>query len=102
MSQLPEEDWDIEITPKSKLLDLRLKDTWHYRDLLLLGGTYRLPGHAGLIPLSDAAGEVVATGPGVTRFAVCRALQSVRSVRLRCPVPPVNPFSPCPPLAADL
>jgi len=36
MSQLPEEDWDIEITPKSKLLDLRLKDTWHYRDLLLL------------------------------------------------------------------
>jgi lipopolysaccharide transport system permease protein len=36
MSQLPEEDWDIEITPKSRLLDLRLKDTWHYRDLLLL------------------------------------------------------------------
>jgi lipopolysaccharide transport system permease protein len=30
------EDWDIEITAKSKLLDLKLKDVWHYRDLLLL------------------------------------------------------------------
>lgn len=36
MNQPPEEDWDIEITPKSSLFDLRLKDTWHYRDLLLL------------------------------------------------------------------
>ncbi|HVS90641.1 MAG TPA: ABC transporter permease [Mucilaginibacter sp.] len=32
----PEDNWDIEITPKHNLLDLRLKDTWHYRDLLLL------------------------------------------------------------------
>ncbi|MBS1525987.1 MAG: ABC transporter permease [Bacteroidetes bacterium] len=31
-----EDNWDIEITPKHNLLDLRLKDTWHYRDLLLL------------------------------------------------------------------
>ena len=36
MSHLPDEQWDIEITPKTSLLDLRLKDTWHYRDLLLL------------------------------------------------------------------
>jgi lipopolysaccharide transport system permease protein len=36
MSQLPDEDWDIEITSKSNLFDLKLKDTWHYRDLLLL------------------------------------------------------------------
>jgi lipopolysaccharide transport system permease protein len=36
MSALPEKDWDIEITPKSSLFDLRLQDTWHYRDLLLL------------------------------------------------------------------
>ena len=36
MSHFPDEDWDIEITPKSSLFDLRLKDTWHYRDLLLL------------------------------------------------------------------
>ena len=31
-----EEKWDIEIAPKSSLFDLQLKDTWHYRDLLLL------------------------------------------------------------------
>jgi lipopolysaccharide transport system permease protein len=36
MNQFPDEDWDIEITPKSSLFDLRLNDTWHYRDLLLL------------------------------------------------------------------
>ncbi len=36
MSQFAEEDWDIEITPKNSLFDLRLKDAWHYRDLLLL------------------------------------------------------------------
>src|ERR1700761_4026168 len=36
MSQFPDKDWDIEITPKNSLFDLRLKDTWHYRDLLLL------------------------------------------------------------------
>ncbi len=36
MNNLPDEDWDIEITPKNNLFDLRLKDTWHYRDLLLL------------------------------------------------------------------
>lgn len=36
MERLPEENWDIEITPKNNLLDLKLKDVWHYRDLLLL------------------------------------------------------------------
>ena len=36
MSQQAEPDWDIEITPKSNLFDLHLKDTWHYRDLLML------------------------------------------------------------------
>lgn len=36
MSSFPDEVWDIEIAPKNKLLDLQLKDTWHYRDLLLL------------------------------------------------------------------
>ena len=36
MSHFPEEKWDIEITPKTNLFDLRLRDTWHYRDLLLL------------------------------------------------------------------
>lgn len=36
MNNLPEEEWDIEITSKHSLFDLGLKDTWHYRDLLLL------------------------------------------------------------------
>ncbi len=36
MEQLPEENWDIEIRPRNNLLDLKLKDVWHYRDLLLL------------------------------------------------------------------
>lgn len=34
--QTDNEYWDIEITAKSNLLDLKLKDTWHYRDLLFL------------------------------------------------------------------
>jgi lipopolysaccharide transport system permease protein len=36
MNRIPEEDWDIEITPKNNLFDLQLRDSWHYRDLLLL------------------------------------------------------------------
>lgn len=36
MNLQPEESWDIEITPQANYLDLGLKDTWHYRDLLLL------------------------------------------------------------------
>jgi lipopolysaccharide transport system permease protein len=36
MNKSPEENWDIEISPEQSLFDLRLKDTWHYRDLLLL------------------------------------------------------------------
>ncbi|GAA4328237.1 ABC transporter permease [Mucilaginibacter gynuensis] len=29
-------DWDIEITPRNNLFQLRLADVWHYRDLLFL------------------------------------------------------------------
>jgi len=36
MNQLAEENWDIEITPKNSLFDLKLRDMWHYRDLLIL------------------------------------------------------------------
>ena len=42
----------------------------NYRDLLILSGDHIVNGRGGLIPLSDAAGEVVAVGEGVTRFAV--------------------------------
>lgn len=36
MNKLIEKDWDIEITPANSLFDLKLKDVWHYRDLLFL------------------------------------------------------------------
>ena len=36
MDKPEEEVWDIEITPRNNLLDLKLKDVWHYRDLLVL------------------------------------------------------------------
>jgi len=38
----------------------------NYRDLLVAGGTYGTGTKPGVIPLSDGAGEIVATGPGVT------------------------------------
>jgi lipopolysaccharide transport system permease protein len=36
MDEPDKEYWDIEITSKTSLLDLKLKDTWEYRDLLFL------------------------------------------------------------------
>jgi NADPH:quinone reductase-like Zn-dependent oxidoreductase len=40
----------------------------NFRDLAIVRGSYRMPVRENLIPLSDGAGEVVATGPGVTRL----------------------------------
>lgn len=40
----------------------------NYRDLSIALGTYIWPASPGLIPCSDAAGEVVAIGDGVTAF----------------------------------
>ncbi len=42
----------------------------NYRDLSMVLGNYVHPVNAGLIPCSDAAGEVVAVGDGVTAHAV--------------------------------
>lgn len=39
----------------------------NFRDLAIVLGTYRAPVRDNVIPLSDGAGEVVETGPGVTR-----------------------------------
>ncbi|WP_121809548.1 ABC transporter permease [Mucilaginibacter kameinonensis] len=36
MSKLTDEKWDIELSPQSSPFDLKLKDMWHYRDLLVL------------------------------------------------------------------
>ncbi|MET7767100.1 NAD(P)-dependent alcohol dehydrogenase [Nocardia sp. NPDC005366] len=40
------------------------------RDLMLMDGTYPLPATAGVIPLSDGVGEVIALGDNVTRAAL--------------------------------
>ncbi|WP_020554305.1 zinc-dependent alcohol dehydrogenase family protein [Embleya scabrispora] len=40
------------------------------RDLMILDGTYVIPGAPGVVPLSDGAGEVVAVGEGVRRAEV--------------------------------
>lgn len=42
----------------------------NFRDLGIVRGTYRMPVRENIIPLSDGAGEVVETGPGVTRVKV--------------------------------
>lgn len=36
MNDTGTEQWDIELTPENNLFDLKLKDVWHYRDLLVL------------------------------------------------------------------
>ena len=50
---------------------LRVRATsLNYRDLITVEGAYaRAAPKPDLVPLSDGAGEVVAVGPGVTRFA---------------------------------
>src|ERR1700680_155785 len=42
----------------------------NYRDLAIALGTYRMPTKSNLVPLSDAAGEVVEIGADVTRVKV--------------------------------
>lgn len=42
----------------------------NYRDLMIADGKYLSTGNVPVIPCSDGAGEVVAIGTGVTRFAV--------------------------------
>jgi NADPH:quinone reductase-like Zn-dependent oxidoreductase len=41
-----------------------------YRELMILRGWYPLPVKADVVPVSDGAGEIVAVGEGVERFAV--------------------------------
>jgi lipopolysaccharide transport system permease protein len=36
LSEISQDYWDLEILPKGKLLDFKLKEVWLYRDLLLL------------------------------------------------------------------
>lgn len=44
--------------------------TLNYRDLMVIRGGYPVIGQGPLVPGSDGAGEVIETGPAVTRFKV--------------------------------
>src|SRR6266566_9670323 len=56
-------------SPGPQQIVVRMK-AWslNYRDLLVVTGAYNPRMKLPLVPLSDGAGEVVAVGPGVTRF----------------------------------
>src|SRR5713101_2132335 len=57
--------------PGTREILLRVRATsLNYRDLMVLKGGGRGPTKLGVVPLSDGAGEVVALGDGVSRFAV--------------------------------
>jgi len=36
MNSPEQENWDVELTPKNNVFDLKIRDVWHYRDLLAL------------------------------------------------------------------
>jgi NADPH:quinone reductase-like Zn-dependent oxidoreductase len=55
--------------PGEVLMRVRARSL-NFRDGLILRGQYPVPARAGIVPLSDGAGEVVALGAGVSRVAV--------------------------------
>lgn len=58
-------------TPQRGEVLLRIKAvSLNYRDIALVEGRYLRPGKAGLVPVSDAAAEVVEVGGGVEDLAV--------------------------------
>lgn len=62
---------DVRPEPKPREIVVRIRATsLNRRDTMILGGTYPLKPRQGVIPLSDGAGEVVAIGDEVSRFAV--------------------------------
>ncbi len=60
-----------EPTPKAREILVRVHAcSLNYRDLMAVRGQYPAVKEGSLVPLSDGAGEVVAIGDGVSRFAV--------------------------------
>lgn len=57
------------INPDEVLVQVRAS-ALNYRDVIILEGNYFQPVPIGRIPISDAAGEIVAVGSEVTRFKV--------------------------------
>jgi len=57
--------------PRPHEIVVRIRATsLNRRDTMILNGTYPLTPRQGVVPLSDGAGEVVAGGDAVTRFAI--------------------------------
>ncbi|MER9268721.1 NAD(P)-dependent alcohol dehydrogenase [Mesorhizobium sp. M0195] len=62
---------EAQLAPKQHEIAVRVRAaSLNRRDTMILNGTYPLAPRQGVIPLSDGAGEVVAVGDSVTRFAV--------------------------------
>jgi NADPH:quinone reductase-like Zn-dependent oxidoreductase len=55
----------------------------NYRDLIIPQGQYPFPANTPLVPCSDGAGNILATGSGVTRFSkgdkVCTLFNQVNA-----------------------
>ncbi|TPK56428.1 MULTISPECIES: NAD(P)-dependent alcohol dehydrogenase [unclassified Mesorhizobium] len=62
---------EVRPEPRPQEIVVRVRATsLNRRDTMILNGTYPLTPRRGIVPLSDGAGEVVAIGDDVTRFAV--------------------------------
>ena len=58
-------------TPGAHDVVIRVRaNALNYRDLMVMGGSYRVPPKPRVIPLSDGAGEIVAVGSGVKRIKI--------------------------------
>lgn len=58
-------------TPGAHDVVIRVRaNALNYRDLMVMGGSYRVPPKPRVIPLSDGAGEIVAVGAAVKRLKI--------------------------------
>jgi NADPH:quinone reductase-like Zn-dependent oxidoreductase len=58
-------------TPGAHDVVIRVRaNALNYRDLMVMGGSYRVPPKPRVIPLSDGAGEIVAVGSAVKRLKI--------------------------------
>lgn len=68
LDNLVAKEEDVPVPGAGEVLVRVRASSLNFRDLAILNGWYPVAPPAGVVPLSDGAGEVEATGPGVTRF----------------------------------